>query len=378
MKKIFARLLFCSGLIVSSNALAAIEETQLFNDFVNNMVEKHQFDDAELKQLFQAVDIKENIIKAMERPAEGMPWYKYRKIFMTDKRIKGGLKFWQENEDALTEVESKTGVPAEIIVAIIGVETQYGGNTGHHRVIDALSTLGFAYPKRSKFFLGELENFLILCREEKMNPLEPTGSYAGAMGIPQFMPSSYRAYAADFENDNKRDIWNNPADAIASIANYFIKHHWQKGAAVAFPVTAEGGAYQKALTKGLKPDLKWSELQELSINSKQALKQDESVKLLAYQQEESSDLWVGLHNFYVITRYNHSPLYAMAVYQLGTAIAEKRVSITQDIITHESANSHSELGSVDSTKPSDVIESSLNNQEKIEPIDIEKDNLVNE
>ncbi|MCK5190946.1 MAG: lytic murein transglycosylase, partial [Methylococcales bacterium] len=222
MKKIFARLLFCSGLIVGSNALAAIEETELFNGFVSNMVEKHQFDDAELKQLFQAVDIKGNIIKAMERPAEGMPWYKYRKIFMTDKRIKGGVKFWQENEVTLSEVESKTGVPAEIIVAIIGVETQYGGNTGHHRVIDALSTLGFAYPKRSKFFLSELENFLILCREEKMNPLEPTGSYAGAMGIPQFMPSSYRAYAADFENDKKRDIWNNPADAIASVANYFI------------------------------------------------------------------------------------------------------------------------------------------------------------
>ena len=379
MKKIFARLLFCSGLIISSNALAAIEETELFNGFVNNMVEKHQFDDAELKQLFQSVEIKEKIIKTMERPAEGLPWYKYRKIFMTDKRIKGGVKFWQENEVALSEVEAETGVPAEIIVAIIGVETQYGENTGHHRVIDALSTLGFAYPKRSKFFLGELESFLILCREEKMNPLDPTGSYAGAMGIPQFMPSSYRAYAADFENDKKRDIWNNPADAIASVANYFIKHHWLKGGAVAFPVTTEGDAYQQALTKGLKPDLKWNELQALSVNSQQTLKQDESVKLLAYQQEEASDLWIGLHNFYVITRYNHSPLYAMAVYQLSTAIAEKRVSSTQDLITSESATSPSELGSVDSTKPSEEsIERSLSSQEKKEPVDIEKDSLVNE
>ena len=379
MKKIFARLLFCSGLIISSNALAAIEETELFNGFVSNMVEKHQFDDAELKQLFQSVEIKEKIIKTMERPAEGLPWYKYRKIFMTDKRIKGGVKFWQENEVALSEVEAETGVPAEIIVAIIGVETQYGENTGHHRVIDALSTLGFAYPKRSKFFLGELESFLILCREEKMNPLDPTGSYAGAMGIPQFMPSSYRAYAADFENDKKRDIWNNPADAIASVANYFIKHHWLKGGAVAFPVTTEGDAYQQALTKGLKPDLKWNELQALSVNSQQTLKQDESVKLLAYQQEEASDLWIGLHNFYVITRYNHSPLYAMAVYQLSTAIAEKRVSSTQDLITSESATSPSELGSVDSTKPSEEsIERSLSSQEKKEPVDIEKDSLVNE
>ena len=378
MKKIFVRLLFCCSLVISFNALSAIEETELFNGFVSNMVEKHQFDDAELKQLFQAVDIKENIIKAMERPAEGMPWYKYRKIFMTDKRIKGGVKFWQENEVTLSEVESKTGVPAEIIVAIIGVETQYGGNTGHHRVIDALSTLGFAYPKRSKFFLSELENFLILCREEKMNPLDPTGSYAGAMGIPQFMPSSYRAYAADFENDEKRDIWNNPADAIASVANYFIKHHWQKGGAVAFPVTTEGDAYQQALTKGLKPDLKWNELQALSVSSQQTLKQDETVKLLSYQQEEANDLWVGLHNFYVITRYNHSPLYAMAVYQLSEAVAEKNELRIKSSISSESSARPSETGSADLTQPLEIIEPLLNSQEKKESIDVEADSLVNE
>ena len=372
MKKIFARLLFCCGLIISFNALAAIEETELFNGFVNTMVEKHQFDDAALKQLFQSVEIKENIIKAMERPAEGLPWYKYRKIFMTDKRILGGVTFWQENEVALLEVESKTGVPAEIIVAIIGVETQYGGNTGHHRVIDALSTLGFAYPKRSQFFLGELESFLILCREEKMNPLEPTGSYAGAMGIPQFMPSSYRAYAADFENDKKRDIWNNPADAIASVANYFIKHNWQKGGDVAFPVTTEGDTYQQALTEGLKPDLKWLDLQALSVSSQQTLKQDEIVKLLSYQQEEQNDLWVGLHNFYVITRYNHSSLYAMAVYQLSQAVAEKMELRLQDLITSESTDSPSRTDSADSAKSSDIIETSpsenqVSGQEKKEP-----------
>ena len=387
MKKIFARLLFCCGLIVSFNALAVIEETELFNGFVNKMVEKHQFDDAELKQLFQSVDIKQNIIKAMQRPAEGLPWYKYRKIFMTDKRILGGVTFWQENEVALLEVESKTGVPAEIIVAIIGVETQYGGNTGHHRVIDALSTLGFAYPKRSQFFLGELESFLILCREEKMNPLEPTGSYAGAMGIPQFMPSSYRAYAADFENDKKRDIWNNPADAIASVANYFIKHYWQKGEAVAFSVTTEGDAYQQVLTKGLKPDIKWADLQALSVSSQQSLKQDEEVKLLSYQQESGSDLWVGLQNFYVITRYNHSPLYAMAVYQLSEAVAEKRALSIENLMRSESTGSPAKMDSADPAKISDIIESSPvenqassqeSNQEMKASEAIEKDKLENE
>jgi len=324
MRKILLCLMLCSSFIYSANAIAAIEETELLNGFVSKMVNNHQFNEAELKQLFKSVDIKQNIIKTMQRPAEGMPWHKYRKIFMVDKRIKGGVKFWQENEAVLAAVEEKYGVPAEIIVAIIGVETYYGGNTGSHRIIDALSTLAFAYPKRSKFFTRELENFLILCREEKMNPLEPLGSYAGAMGIPQFMPSSYRAYAVDFENDAKRDIWNNPADAIASVANYFVKHHWAKGEAIAFKLKAEGDAYQKVLSRDLKPNMIWAELQALELSSDRVFAANEKIKLLAYQQPEGEDLWAGLHNFYVITRYNHSALYGMAVYQLSQAVYKQR------------------------------------------------------
>lgn len=320
------RLLICCGFIVSFNVLAAIEETKLFNSFVEKMESKYQFDKTELKQLFDEVEIKPNIIETMTKPAEGLSWYKYRKIFMTDKRIANGVKFWQKHEAVLTKVEEKYGIPIEIMVSIIGVETLYGVNTGHHRVIDALSTLGFNYPKRSKFFLAELESFLILCREENMNPLEPTGSYAGAMGIPQFMPSSYRAYAADFENDEKRDIWNNPADAIASVANYFIKHRWHKGEAIVFPVTAKGDGYRKALTKGTKPDIFWAELQlhGMKISGQQKLKANEAVKLFSFQQKEGIDLWIGLNNFYVITRYNRSPMYAMVVYQLSEAIHKKR------------------------------------------------------
>lgn len=246
---------------------------------------------------------------------------------MTDRRIKGGLKFWIENKTVLAETEKKYGVPAEIIVAIIGVETQYGGNTGYHRVIDALSTLAFNYPKRSKFFTRELENFLLLCREESMNPLEPIGSYAGAMGIPQFMPSSYRAYAADFENDGKRNIWSNSADAIASVANYFAKHHWKTGENVLFSVNVEGLAYQQALTKGVKPDMLWGKLRSIQVFGSQQIKNDKKVKLLSYEQQEGENLWVGLNNFYVITRYNRSPLYAMAVYQLSQAIYSKKQEI---------------------------------------------------
>jgi membrane-bound lytic murein transglycosylase B len=309
---------------MSINARAEVEDTELFNRFVNTMTSKYQFDATEIKQLFKSVDIKQNIIKAMNRPAEGMPWYKYRKIFMTDSRINGGVKFWQENETALTKVAAEYGVPAEIIVAVIGVETRYGENTGSYRVIDALSTLGFAYPKRSAFFLSELENFLILCRDEKMNPLQPVGSYAGAMGVPQFMPSSYRAYAADYEKDGKSDIWNNAADAIASVANYFARHHWRRGHAITFPVLAEGDAFQRALVKGLKPDRKWLDLQAFSVSAKAKIEATEAVKLLSYEQEKGRDLWVGMHNFYVITRYNHSPLYAMAVYQLSEAVYHKK------------------------------------------------------
>ncbi len=327
MKKIIIQLIL-SSFMFSANALAAIEESKQFSRFVNKMVIEHQFNETELKQLFKSVEIKQKIIKTMTRPAEGaMAWYQYRQIFLGETRINAGVKFWQDNKATLVAVVEKYGVPAEIITAIIGVETFYGQRTGGHRVIDALATLAFAYPKRSKFFTRELEHFLILCREQKMNPLEPTGSYAGAMGIPQFMPSSYRAYAADFEKDEKSDIWNNPADAIASVANYFIIHKWRKGGDIAFLVKAEDEKYLGVLTKGLKPDLNWAELQAMGITSEQTIAADEKVKLLAFQQQNKKELWVGLNNFYTITRYNHSQLYAMAVYQLSQEIYKKRKAV---------------------------------------------------
>lgn len=324
MKNIL-RSFFILFAIAGNPSLAAIEETELFNHFIATMTSQHQFDEAEVRQLFKAVKVRENIIKAIKKPAEGMPWYKYRKIFLTDSRINQGIAFWQDNKAALTKVEREYGVPIATIVAIIGVETNYGKRTGNHRVIDALATLGFNYPKRSKFFLKELENFLLLCRDENINPLQPTGSYAGAMGIPQFMPSSFRAYAADFEQDGKTDIWKNPADAIASVANYFAKHNWRKDQPVAFPVMANGESFRQALNKDLKPDQKWTQLESLSISSEHTIDADERVKLLIYEQENGHSLWVGLHNFYVITRYNHSTLYAMAVYQLSQEIVENKL-----------------------------------------------------
>ena len=319
----------CASCLVIVSCTGNIKDSESYNTFISKMVTTHQFNESQLNKLFQAVEIKDDILKKISSPAESMPWYKYRKIFMTNARINGGVKFWQENKPALTAVEQQTGVPAEIIIAIIGVETAYGQKTGNYRVIDALSTLAFAYPPRSQFFLGELESFLLLCREEHINPLEPLGSYAGAMGMPQFMPSSFNAYAIDYDNDSHRDIWHDNGDAIASVANYFVKHHWQTGQAIAIPVTAAGDGYKTALNGDLKPDLRLDQLESLNLKISRPLPLNTKVKLLAFEQEPKGqkpgeELWAGLDNFYVITRYNHSPLYAMAVYQLSQSILSKK------------------------------------------------------
>ena len=302
---------------------AAIPEAPERDAFTTLMVDKHQFDPEVIEQILQNAEIKPQILQAMNKPAEALPWYKYRAIFMTEKRIAAGVKFWQDNNATLTTVSQQTGVPAEIIVAIIGVETHYGINMGNHRVLDALATLGFGYPKRSAFFLSELENFLLLCREEHLDPLLPLGSYAGAMGMPQFMPSSYRNFAVDYEQDNHRDIWKNPADSIASVANYFVKHGWQTQESIFIAASADDLNYKSALNDSLELQLSSSDLSRFGIKSAENLKPDARFKLLALQLEQSDELWLGLHNFYVLTRYNRSPLYAMAVYQLSQAIADR-------------------------------------------------------
>ncbi len=314
----------CALYLLLTSCTVNIKDTEPVNAFIGQMVAKHQFDKTELDALFETVEIKQDILKKIASPSEGLPWYKYRKIFLTDARIDAGVQFWRDNAAALAAAERQYGVPPEIIVAIIGVETQFGKNTGNYRVIDALSTLAFAYPPRSKFFLGELESFLLLCRDEHMNPAEPLGSYAGAMGLPQFMPSSFMSYAVDFDNDNRRDIWRDSRDVIASIGNYFAKHHWQAGQIIAVPVTAKGESYKTALTKDLKPELRIDELESLNLTTMRQLPLDSKVKLLSFEQQQGEELWAGLDNFYVITRYNHSPLYAMAVYQLSVSILNKK------------------------------------------------------
>ncbi len=307
---------------ISCNAAPLTQRPEV-NSFIENMVVKHGFNREELIALFSKVRIKNRIIQAMTRPAESKPWHAYRKIFITDRHINGGVNFWRQNKEALAKIDQQFGVPPEIIVAIIGVETRYGNNTGSFRVIDALSTLAFDYPKRSKFFLSELEQFLILCREENVEPTAPMGSYAGAMGLPQFMPSSFRHYAADFDGDGRRDIWENNADVMASVANYFEKHGWKRGGAVTFPARIDGINASSLLSKGLKPDSSAGKMRSMGLKIPADLSPNTATKLLKLDNEYGPSYWVTLDNFYVITRYNHSSLYAMAVFQLSQEILSR-------------------------------------------------------
>jgi membrane-bound lytic murein transglycosylase B len=221
-------------------------------------------------------------------------------------------------------VEAELGVDAQVIVAIIGVETRYGGNTGSHQVLDALATLAFDYPPRSKFFSSELEQYLILAREEDIDVLSTKGSYAGAMGYGQFIPSSYRRFAIDFDQDGRRDLWNSPADIIGSVANYMHVHGWTRGTTVAVRAAVSGDKYQALSEQGLKPQITVQELRRDGITPAAAVPEDARAVLISLEDEKGPEYWLGMNNFYVITRYNHSQLYAMAVYQLSQAIKEKR------------------------------------------------------
>jgi membrane-bound lytic murein transglycosylase B len=217
-------------------------------EFIADMNKKHGLKKDELLKAFAQVDINQKIIDAITRPAEAKPWYEYRPIFLTDKRINGGVEFWKQHDAALSRAYKDFGVAPEIIVAIIGVESLYGKYRGRYSVLESLSTLAFNYPKRSRFFKSELEQFLLLAREENMDPVKLKGSYAGAMGKPQFISSSFRSYAVDFDNDGKRDLWDNSVDVIGSVANYFAKHKWRRGHPIASKASVNGNGY-KAIVK---------------------------------------------------------------------------------------------------------------------------------
>ncbi len=263
-------------------------------------------------------EIKESILKAMSRPAEkSKPWFEYRKIFLNDKRRDRGVKFWQEHADELERVSVETGVPAEIIVAIIGVETHYGKITGSYRVIDALSTLAFAYPPRSEFFTKELEHFFLLSQEEDVDLTTAKGSYAGAMGSPQFIPSSYRFYSHDGDGDGKRDLFNNWTDIFSSVAHYFLDHGWQPGGPVVNKVAIKPEIAKRLELKRVFPVYRVGFMRDQGVAVPSSVDADDLSMIVNLDIEDGIETYAGYQNFYVITRYNRSKMYAMAVVQLA-------------------------------------------------------------
>lgn len=316
----------CVVLLCSSSALAGdYQNSPQATALISEMTQDYGFADEQLNAVFADAVRKQAILDAISRPAEKTrQWKDYRPIFVTDARISKGVSFWQEHAETLARAENEYGVPAQIIVAIIGVETSYGGNTGSWRVIDALSTLCFDYPPRATFFCQQLKEYLLLARQEQVDPLTVTGSYAGAMGLPQFMPSSFRAYAVDFDNDGHIDIWTNPTDAIGSVANYFKQHGWTEGGEVVSRATVQGDKVDQGLTEGIEPQLTMGQLRELGWSSSSALPDDLKVTAFRFDGAEGEEYWLGLPNFYTITRYNRSPMYAMAVYQLSQALLQAK------------------------------------------------------
>lgn len=291
-------------------------------NFIREMAARHGFNPTQLQVLFDRVQPQPSIIAAMTRPAEAKPWYEYRAIFINPQRIQGGVEFWRTHAAPLARAEQVYGVPPEIVVAIIGVETQYGGNMGRHRVLEALATLAFDYPRRADFFRKELEAFLLLTRAEGVDPLALRGSYAGAMGWGQFMPTSYQDYAVDFDGDGRRDLWRNPRDAIGSVANYFRQHGWRPGEPVIVPARVSGSTYPDLITRRLTtpPRDSIASLQAQGVAPLTPVDGARAALLLELQGRDGPEYWLAFHNFYVITRYNRSQLYAMAVYQLSREI----------------------------------------------------------
>lgn len=330
MKKKFVSLLSATLCAICLMAAAEVSSAKELKDnphlknFIGKMVEQHRFNGDRLSRLFGQVEFRPDIIAAISKPAEAKPWYQYRPIFLTKERIEGGVTFWNRHAQLLERAEREFGVPPEIIVAILGVETRYGKYTGKYRVIDALSTLAFEYPPRGRFFASELEQYLLMTREEQIDPLDLKGSYAGAMGIPQFISSSYRNYAIDFDGDGHRNLWNNPADAIGSVANYFKRHGWKPGEPVTFQTFVTGNGYEALVEKGIKPKVPLGEFSTFGVKVPEGLDPSQTAALIELETEGIPEFWIGLHNFYVITRYNHSPLYAMAVYQLSNEIRKRK------------------------------------------------------
>jgi membrane-bound lytic murein transglycosylase B len=293
-------------------------------EFARDLEQRHGFDAEDLLRQFAMVRPNDKVLQLIRPPVSPLQrsWERYRPRFLTERRIDGGVRFWQENRLALVRASALYGVPPEIIVAIIGVETEYGGNTGNFRVLEALATLAFHYPRRADFFRTELEQFLLLARENGMDPVNMRGSFAGAIGIPQFMPGSQRRYAVDFDGDQKIDLSSSVDDAIGSVGRFLEQHGWQAGQPIAVPARARGEPERSLIEAGIQPTLLVAELAQQGITA-DADAQATVTLVDLVSPGRPTEYWLGYNNFYVITRYNRSSFYAMSVFQLAAAIRER-------------------------------------------------------
>jgi membrane-bound lytic murein transglycosylase B len=334
LRSVLARISLLLFLIMmgwSSYALAeeAFIERQDVKDFIELMVKKHNFNKEDLVKLFNQVKVRPQVISQMSKPLEKEPWRLYQMLFVNEWRIKHGVEFWDKYKEALDRAEKTFGVPASIIVATIGIETRYGQKTGEHRVMDALSNLAFTDGRRAGFFKKELTEFLLLTREQKLDPMSVMGSYAGAIGQPQFMPSSYRYYAINFSGTGTIDLMNDEVDVIGSIANYYKKHGWAINQPIAMQAAIIPNQYTYMMRNSpSNQTLKVADLSKYGIFPKTKISQSQlPVKIIQLDNRYSKEVWLGFPNFDVIKRYNQSDLYAMAVYQLSYYINALRVEM---------------------------------------------------
>jgi membrane-bound lytic murein transglycosylase B len=315
VRRVLSALAICFGVVAPASASTALAPE--IEAFIQDMVRKHQFSDESLRQMFAGVAPNPKIIDLMMAPLTALPWYQFRSRYVDALRINGGVKFWREHADTLARARREFGVPEEIIVATIGVESIYGRRTGSFGVLESLTMLAFSYPPRARLFRSELEHYLLLAREARFDTARIKGSYAGAIGIPQFLPSSYRRYAVDFDGDGRRDLVGSTADAIGSVANYYRSHGWRAGETIVVPAEVNSSDVTALLELGIRPRLKLAELKRHGVLPAVPMAEGPEAALVEVESEGGLIYWLGLNNFYVITRYNRSVNYALAVHELA-------------------------------------------------------------
>jgi len=336
-----SRFAVCLGLalcwVVNADAQTAEDSVRLrpeIEKFIAYMAQTHAFNPRDLRALFAKVQPSQDVTRAMSSPSTAKPWYEFKPLFVDQARINGGVKFWNENAEVLTQARMEFGVPEAIVVALLGVETRYGRNAGGFRVLDTLSTLAFDWPSRRDFFRGQLEQFLLLAREQGWDPLTIKGSFAGALGMPQFLPGSYRKYAIDYDRDGRIDLWRNPADVIGSVASYLKEFGWKDGEPVVAPARVATPEWQALLDLGLKPSLTLEQWKVRGVDSLQELPTALSACLFSIDLAGGAEFWFGFDNFYALLQYNRSRNYAMAIVELAREIALERDRLARVAVPH--------------------------------------------